>query len=240
MLAYILRRLAQSVLVMLAVGLIAFSLFASSGDPVLFMLGQDSTPEERERVTKMLGLDQRSTSSTRDSSHARCRATSAVAAPGAAGLGLIVERLPATLELSMAAAFSPSLAASRCVTRHCDTIVACAVPARVSLVGVSLPTFLIGILSSSSLGVLGVLPSFGRGDTVSLLVEHGTAHRLGPEVADHARRHARPVQMTLIQRLGAIGDAGSAAHDYIKFARARGSRPRRDFGPRAAATRWCR
>ena len=58
MLAFIVRRLAQAVLVMLAVGLIAFSLFRFVGDPVLFMLGQDATPEDRARVTQMLGLDQ--------------------------------------------------------------------------------------------------------------------------------------------------------------------------------------
>src|SRR5688500_19689321 len=58
MLAFILRRLAQAVAVMLVVGLIAFSLFRFVGDPVLFMLGQDTTPEDRARVTQMLGLDQ--------------------------------------------------------------------------------------------------------------------------------------------------------------------------------------
>jgi peptide/nickel transport system permease protein len=58
MLAFILRRLAQAVLVMLAVGLIAFSLFRFVGDPVLFMLGQDATPDDRARISKMLGMDQ--------------------------------------------------------------------------------------------------------------------------------------------------------------------------------------
>ena len=58
MLAFILRRLGQAVLVMLTVGFIAFALFRFVGDPVLFMLGQDATPEDRERVTKILGLDQ--------------------------------------------------------------------------------------------------------------------------------------------------------------------------------------
>ena len=58
MLAFVLRRIGQAVLVMLAVGLIAFSLFTFVGDPVLFMLGQDATPEDRVRVTKLLGLDQ--------------------------------------------------------------------------------------------------------------------------------------------------------------------------------------
>src|SRR3972149_2316102 len=58
MLAFILRRVAQAALVMLAVGLIAFSLFRFVGDPVLFMLGQDANPEDRARITRMLGLDE--------------------------------------------------------------------------------------------------------------------------------------------------------------------------------------
>jgi len=51
------QRLAQALLVMLAVGLIAFSLFRFVGDPVMFMLGQDATPEDRARMTHDLGLD---------------------------------------------------------------------------------------------------------------------------------------------------------------------------------------
>ena len=57
MAAFILRRLGQAVLVRLTVGLIAFSLFRFVGDPVLFMLGQDATDEDRARVTRLLGLD---------------------------------------------------------------------------------------------------------------------------------------------------------------------------------------
>src|SRR5919108_4163111 len=57
MLAFVLRRLAQAVLVMLTVGLIAFALFRFVGDPVAFMLGQDATPEQRAEVTRVLGLD---------------------------------------------------------------------------------------------------------------------------------------------------------------------------------------
>src|SRR6478609_8782902 len=57
MAAFILQRFGQAILVMLAVGLIAFSLFRFVGDPVIFMLGQDATPEDRARVTRQLGLD---------------------------------------------------------------------------------------------------------------------------------------------------------------------------------------
>src|SRR5882672_4352784 len=105
MLAFILRRLAQAVLVMLTVGLIAFSLFTFVGDPVLFMLGQDATPEDRVRVTKLLGLDQ--------PFYVQYANFVARAVQGDFGLSLrqvqpvsrlFVERLPATLELSFVAA----------------------------------------------------------------------------------------------------------------------------------------
>src|SRR6266852_2918928 len=106
MLAFILRRVGQAVLVMLAVGLIAFSLFRFVGDPVIFMLGQDATPEDRARVTRQLGLDR--------PFYVQYAAFVENALHGQFGLSLrqvrpvstlIVERLPATLELSFVAAF---------------------------------------------------------------------------------------------------------------------------------------
>ena len=89
MLAFVLRRIAQAVLVMLAVGLIAFSLFTFVGDPVLSMLGQDATPEARVRITQLRAVQGDFGLSLR-----QARPVSA----------LFVERLPATLELSCVAA----------------------------------------------------------------------------------------------------------------------------------------
>jgi len=100
MAAFILRRIAQAVLVMLTVGLIAFSLFRFVGDPVTFMLGQDTTDQDRERVTRLLGLDrpfyvqyavfvERALHGDFGLSLRQVRPVSA----------LIVERLPATLEI---------------------------------------------------------------------------------------------------------------------------------------------
>src|SRR3954466_818824 len=105
MAAFILRRLGQAVLVMLAVGLIAFALFRFVGDPVIFMLGQDATPEDRARVTRQLGLDRpfyvqyavflgRAVQGDFGLSRRQVRPVSS----------LVVERLPATLELSLVAA----------------------------------------------------------------------------------------------------------------------------------------
>src|SRR5207302_5744013 len=105
MAAFILRRIGQAILVMLTVGLIAFALFRFVGDPVLFMLGQDATPEDRERVTRLLGLDK--------PFYVQYAAFLERAVHGDFGLSLrqvrpvsslLVERLPATLELSLVAA----------------------------------------------------------------------------------------------------------------------------------------
>src|SRR5215213_9017248 len=105
MLAFILRRLGQAVLVMLIVGLIAFSMFRFVGDPVTFMLGQDATDRDRERMTKLLGLDR--------PFYVQYASFVERAVHGDSGLSLrqvrpvsslLIERLPATLELSLVAA----------------------------------------------------------------------------------------------------------------------------------------
>jgi peptide/nickel transport system permease protein len=225
--AFILRRLAQAVLVMLAVGLIAFSLFRFVGDPVLFMLGQDATPEDRVRITHLLGLDQ--------PFYVQYAKFLGNALRGEFGLSLrqaqpvsklILERLPATLELSLIAAAFAVLAgiamgvytALRRNTWLSQLLLA------VSLIGVSLPTFLIGILLILVFAVfLGWLPSFGRGDTVALgwwttglLTASGIKSLILPSIT------LGLFQMTLIQRLVRSEMLEVLRTDYIKFARARG------------------
>ena len=227
MLAFVLRRLGQAVLVMLAVGLIAFALFRFVGDPVLFMLGQDATPEDRERITRLLGLDQ--------PFYVQYAKFVGRAVQGEFGLSLrqvqpvsklLVERLPATLELSfVAAAFALvagiAMGVYTALRRHTwlsQLLLA------VSLLGVSLPTFLIGILLILVFAVLlGWLPSFGRGETVmigwwstGLLTWSGIKALILPAVT------LGLFQMTLIQRLVRAEMLEVLRTDYIKFARARG------------------
>src|SRR4051812_29788676 len=102
--AFILRRLGQAILVMLTVGLIAFSLFRFVGDPVLFMLGQDATAEDRIRVTRQLGLDRpfyvQYASFVERAIHGEFGLSLRQVRPVSS---LLVERLPATLELSLVA-----------------------------------------------------------------------------------------------------------------------------------------
>ncbi len=227
MLAFVVRRIAQAVLVMLAVGFIAFALFRFVGDPVLFMLGQDATPEDRERITRLLGLDQ--------PFYVQYGRFLARAAQGEFGLSLrqvrpvsalILERLPATLELAGVAALFALVAgiAMGVYTALRRNSWLSQLLLALSLVGVSLPTFLIGILLILVFAVLlGWLPSFGRGDTVALgwwstgfLTGSGIRSLILPAIT------LGLFQMTLIQRLVRSEMLEVLRTDYIKFARARG------------------
>ena len=227
MAAFILRRLGQAILVMLTVGLIAFALFRFVGDPVLFMLGQDATPEDRVRVTQQLGLDQpfyvqyarfveRALHGDFGLSLRQVRPVSA----------LMVERLPATLELSfMAALFALAAGIPMGVyTALRRNSWLSHFLLGISLAGVSLPTFLIGILLILVFSVqLGWLPSFGRGDTVQIgwwssgfFTASGLRSLILPSIT------LGLFQMTLIQRLVRSEMLEVLRTDYIRFARARG------------------
>src|SRR5438105_12437270 len=227
MAAFILRRLGQAILVMLTVGLIAFALFRYVGDPVIFMLGQDATPEDRARVTQSLGLDQpfyvQYARFVERALHGEFGLSLRQVRPVSA---LLVERLPATLELSFVAALFALAAgipmgvytALRRDSWFSHFLLA------ISLIGVSLPTFLIGILLILVFAVqLGWLPSFGRGDTVALgwwstglLTTSGQKTLILPGIT------LSFFPMTLIMRLVRAEMLEVLRTDYIKFARARG------------------
>jgi peptide/nickel transport system permease protein len=227
MAAFILRRLAQAVLVMLTVGLIAFSLFRFVGDPVTNMLGQDATPEQRIEITRLLGLDQ--------PFYVQYVRFLGNALQGEFGLSLrqvqpvsrlISDRLPATLELSIVAAlFALVLGIPMGVyTALRPRSFLSHILLAVSLAGVSLPTFLIGILLILVFSVqLGWMPAFGRGDTVAigwwttgLLTASGLKSLVLPAIT------LGLFQMTLIQRLVRSEMLEVLRTDYIRFARARG------------------
>jgi peptide/nickel transport system permease protein len=227
MAAFILRRLAQAALVMLTVGFIAFSLFRFVGDPVLFMLGQDATDEQRAQVTRDLGLDR--------PFYVQYASFVAHAVQGEFGLSLrqvqpvsklFVDRLPATLELSfvaalLALAFGIPMGIYTALRPHSFFS---HVLLGISLAGVSLPTFLIGILLILVFSVqLGWLPSFGRGDVVQIgwwstgfLTASGLKALILPSIT------LGLFQMTLIQRLVRSEMLEVLRTDYIRFARARG------------------
>jgi peptide/nickel transport system permease protein len=227
MLAFIVRRLLQATAVMLVVGFVSFSLFQYVGDPVLAMLGQDATPEQRVELRADLGLDQPFyTQFARFTVNAVQGEFGTSYRQGRKVSELIRDRLPATLELSLAAA---ALALFVGVPMGVYT----ALRRRgllsnfflaISLIGVSLPTFLIGILLILLFAViLGWLPSFGRGDTVMIgwwstgyLTVDGWRHLILPSIT------LCLFQMTLIMRLVRSEMLEVLRTDYIKFARARG------------------
>ena len=227
MLAFIIRRLAQAVIVMLAVALIAFMLFQYVGDPVTNLMGQEATAEERAQLRADLGLDQ--------SAFIQFARFVGNAVQGEFGLSLrqgrkvstlITERFPATLELALVAALIALLlgipmgvlAALRRGSWFAQLLMG------FSLLGVSLPTFLIGILLILLFAVtLNWLPSFGRGELVNLgswatglLTVDGWRHLLLPAVT------LSIFQLTLIMRLVRAEMLEVLRTDYIKFARARG------------------
>ncbi|MBI3154458.1 MAG: ABC transporter permease [Burkholderiales bacterium] len=227
MLAFVLRRLLQAVIVMLTVAFVAFMLFQYVGDPVSSMLGQDATPEQREQLRADLGLD-----APFPLQFARFVGN---AVQGEFGISLrqgrkvsalIAERFPATLELSLAAAVI-ALAVGvplgvYAALRRGGLGAQLAMTG--SLLGVSLPTFLIGILLILVFAVLlGWLPSFGRGETIALgawstglLSADGWLHLILPALT------LSIFQLALILRLVRAEMLEVLRTDYIKFARARG------------------
>ena len=227
MLAFFIRRCIQAVIVMLAVGFIAFSLFTYVGDPVSNMVGVDTTNEERLLIYEKLGLN--------DPFYVQYWNYLRRVVVGEFGtsfrLGVSVtelfrERLPATLELSAVAALFALLFGIPLgvyTGLHRDGW-ASRLILTLSLVGISLPTFLIGILMIFLFGViLGLLPSFGRGDVVQLgfwstglLTVSGLKSLIMPAVT------LGMFQMTLILRLVRSEMLEVLRTDYIKFSRARG------------------
>jgi peptide/nickel transport system permease protein len=226
-LAFVLRRILQSVAVMVVVAFIAFGLFNFTGDPVSFMVGQDATLEERAKIRTDLGLDRPSyVQFIRFVENAAQGDFGRSLRQGRAVSTLLEERLPATLELSLAAALLALLVGIPLgvyTALKRDTWLANVLLAA-SLVGVSLPTFLIGILLILVFAVLlGWLPSFGRGDTVALgwwttglLTKSGLKALILPSIT------LSLFQLTLIMRLVRSEMLEVLRTDYIKFARARG------------------
>ncbi|MGQ9365771.1 ABC transporter permease [Azospirillum sp. ST 5-10] len=224
---FILKRLLQSVLVILAVALIAFSLFRYVGDPINAMVGQDTTLEQREALKERLGLN--------DPFLVQYGRFVVNAAQGEFGMSyrhrrpvgeLLAERLPATLELSivsmvMALALGVPMGVYTALKRHG---VVAKTFMTVSLVGVSLPTFLIGILLILVFGVwLRWLPTFGRGEVVDLGGwTTGLLTRSGLEALILPAITLALFQMTLIMRLVRSEMLEVLRTDFIKFARARG------------------
>jgi peptide/nickel transport system permease protein len=227
MLAFIVRRALQAIAVLFAVGLISFGMFRFAGDPVNQIVSIDTPAAEREQVRRSLGLD--------DPVPLQLVRYLGRAVQGEFGISyqfrqpvstLLAERMPATLELAVCATvfalvFGVLMGVYSALRR--ESLLA-KVFQMVSLIGISLPTFLIGILLIYLFSVtLGWLPSYGRGDTVrlgwwstGLLTRSGLQALIMPSVT------LGLFQMTLIMRLVRAEMLEVLRTDYIRFARARG------------------
>jgi peptide/nickel transport system permease protein len=228
MTVFIIRRLMQAFLVVLVMSFLVFSGVFLVGDPVEILVADDADQAEREAVIKSLGLDQ--------PFHIQYLRFLTKAAEGDLGesfvfnepaLQLILERLPATLELAFAAlmiavvfgiplgvwaGLKPDKLSSKIIMSG-------------SILGFSLPTFWVGIMMILFFAViLGILPSTGRGDEItyvfgfptSLLTLDGWSHILMPAV------NLALFKLSLVIRLARAGTREVVHQDYVKFARAKG------------------
>ena len=227
MFAFVIRRIIQSVLVMLAVAMIAFAMFRFVGDPVNSMLPENASTQERGELRAQLGLDAPVT----------VQFTRFVtgAAQGKFGISyrnkrpvsdLIAERLPATLELVFSAAiFALAVGVPMGVftALHRRGFISNLLQI-ISLIGISVPTFVTGILLILVFSVwLNWLPSFGRGEVEQLgwwstgfLTVSGLKSLILPAIM------LGLFQVTLIMRLVRAEMLEVLRSDYVRFARARG------------------
>src|SRR5215472_17240191 len=227
MLAFTLRRAIQAIGVMIAVGIISFSMFRFAGDPVNQMVSMDTSGAERAAIRQSLGLD--------DPVIVQFARYVANAAQFKFGISyqfrlpvtnLLTERMPATLELAICAtifAMVCGILMGVYSALRRDTWLANAFQA-ISLIGISLPTFLIGILLIYLFSVTAVsLKTKGRGEVVrlgwwstGLLTVSGLKALIMPSIT------LGLFQMTLIMRLVRAEMLEVLRTDYIRFARARG------------------
>lgn len=225
--AFVLRRLMQSVLVMLAVALIAFAMFRFVGDPVNAMLPENATPADRAELRADLGLEAPIVTQFARFIGGAVQGDFGISYRNKRPVSdLIAERLPATLELVLAAAlFALALGVPMGVYTALNRRgVVSNLLQVVSLVGISVPTFVTGILLILVFSVwLGWLPSFGRGDTVQIgwwstgfLTASGLKSLVLPSVM------LGLFQVTLIMRLVRAEMLEVMRADFIRFARARG------------------
>ncbi|MBR9765121.1 MAG: ABC transporter permease [Rhodobacteraceae bacterium] len=227
MLAFLIKRTANAVFVMLAVALLAFVIFRFFGDPVEMMVNEQATQADRAELRERLGLN--------DSFATQYLRFVTNAVQGDFGISyrnqqdvmvLIGDRFPATFELVLVAT-----AISLVVGIPLGVITAVHRNSRLanllqlgSIVGVSLPSFVVGIMLILAFSVsLGWLPAFGRGETVDigwwstgLLTPSGRQALVLPAIS------LSTFQITLVMRLVRAEMLEVLRSDYVKFARARG------------------
>lgn len=227
MLFFVVKRLVQSIFVMLAVSLLAFMLFRYVGDPVAVMVGQETSIEDQERLREDLGLNRpvivQYAEFIRNLTVGEFGFSYRTRQP----IGqMILDRMPATLELGfisllVSLAFGIPAGIYTALKRNGALAQAILVS---TLIGISIPTFVIGIFLIYVFGVqLGWLPTFGRGDTVQIgwwktnfLTVDGWRALVLPALT------LGVYQLTLTMRLVRSEMQDVMSTDFVKFAIARG------------------
>ncbi|HLX23157.1 MAG TPA: ABC transporter permease [Usitatibacter sp.] len=235
MLAFTLRRLGQSLLVLAAMSFLVFVGVYAIGNPVELLVNPQADDAERLRATIALGLDkpllQQYASFLSGALHGDLGRSFVYNVPA---IQLILDKLPATLELAAAAmvmAIALGIPLGLIAGLRPDSWFGRAIMAG-SILGFSLPTFWVGLVLIMFFSVhLGWLPPNGRGDTVTLL-----GIPVSFLTADGLRHLAMPAanlaifKLSLLVRLTRAGTREALLQDYVKFARAKGLPPRRVIG----------
>ena len=232
---FILKRLGESLLVLLVMSLLVFTGVFAIGDPVALLISPEATPQDIQQVTRALGLDKPlweqyfyflKQVSQGDLGRSFMFSTPAIE--------LLLSRMPATLELAIAAMLMATVLGiplGLLAGLKADTWVGKSIMTG-SILGFSLPTFWVGLVLIMFFSVeLGWLPSSGRGPTtpwlgvqVSFLSWEGLQHLLLPAL------NLALFKMALIIRLTRAGTQEALLQDYVKYARAKGLRARRIIG----------
>ncbi|MGD8271588.1 MAG: ABC transporter permease [Desulfobacterales bacterium] len=230
MATYIARRLIQGLVVILVASMLCFLIFRYMGDPVITMAGRYATFQEQEEVRRIMGLDKPTYVQYGkflwNAAHGNFGMSYVTRVPA---LGLILERFPATFELATTAvimAFFIGVGLGVVVALKPYALRNRLIMAG-SLGGISIPTFLMGILLIMAFAVyLGILPPFGRGETVQLgfwrtgfLTFDGIKHLILPAFT------LAMYQLAMLLRLTRAGMREVMTEEYIKTAWAKGLSP---------------
>jgi peptide/nickel transport system permease protein len=242
MMVFLAQRLLQAVVVMTVVVFLSFGIFQYTGDPVRNLLGADATPDQVQAMRVQLGLDQPFALQFASFVGRALQGDFgySLSQQGRPVLALMAERFPATAELALSASFL-ALVLGVCmgvVAALCDEVSPrqglgvwwlkrglSKLMMTVSLLGISLPPFLIGVLLIFVFSVqLGVLPSHGRGEDLRLV----WAWKTGFLTLDGWRHLVLPTltlaafQLALLVRLVRAEMLSALRSDFIRFAKARG------------------
>ncbi len=235
MLEFVVRRLMQSVLVIWVMSVIVFAGVFVVGNPVDILISMEADQADRDRLVERLGLDKPVHVQYFNFLKNAVRGDLGQSfVQGVPAVGLVFEKMPATLELAMAAmliAVALGIPLGLWAGLKPDSFAAKAIMTG-SILGFSLPTFWVGLMLIMVFAVqLGWLPAGGRGPTtsflglqLSILSVEGWRHLALPAL------NLALFKLSLITRLTRAGTREALTQDYVKFARAKGLSPTRVVG----------